>query len=80
MNDAEVISKVQGHPNVIQMKEVHMKGTIVSEGDTIDSKEVFAVMLLEFLKGGELYYHIRKCKKFTMMTSRLFFSQLASAI
>lgn len=43
-----------------------MKGTIETEGDTPNSKEVFAVMLLETVKGGELYYHIRKCKKFSI--------------
>lgn len=37
-------------------------------------------MILETIKGGELFYHIRKCKKFSIMTSRLFFKQLASAI
>ncbi len=77
-NDAEVIKKVQGHPNVIQMKEVYIKGNIYSSEGT--KKEVFAVMLLETVKGGELYYHIRQCKKFSLGTSRLFFKQLASAI
>jgi hypothetical protein len=55
------------------MKEVHMKGSIAPQGDTKNSKEVFAIMILETLKGGELFYHIRKCKKFSIMTSRLFF-------
>ena len=72
LNDAQVISKLQGHPNVIQVKEVHMNGKISNEDGT-QNKEVFAVMVLETLKGGELYYHIRKCEKFSIKTSRLFF-------
>lgn len=39
-----------------------MKGTIGPKGDISISKEVFAVMILETIKGGELFYHIRKCK------------------
>jgi hypothetical protein len=62
------------------MKEVHMKGAIAPKGGTSISKEVFAVMVLETIKGGELFYHIRKCKNFSIGTSRLFFNQLASAI
>ena len=62
------------------MKEVHMKGIITSKGDSLLDKEVFAVMILDTVKGGELYYHIKHCKRFSVATSRLFIRQLASAI
>jgi serine/threonine protein kinase len=61
------------------MKEVFAKGTI-KYGNENREKQVFAIMVLETLTGGELYYHIKKCEKFSLATSRLFFTQLASAI
>ncbi len=67
LNDAQTIGKVQGHPNIIKMKEVFMNGKIIREYDyqQNDVKEVFAVMVLETLRGGELYYHIRNCQGFS---------------
>jgi|LauGreDrversion4_2_1035121.scaffolds.fasta_scaffold858545_1 hypothetical protein len=56
MNDASVISQVQGHPNIIQLHKVYYSG-IIKQGS--EEKKVFAVMILETLRGGELYYHIR---------------------
>ncbi len=75
INDADTISKVQGHPNIIKMIEVFKKGKIISTSDdgSNNVKEVFAIMVLETIKGGELYYHIRKCKGFSLGVSRLFF-------
>jgi serine/threonine protein kinase len=63
INDAYVISKVQGHPNIINLKEVFMQGRIIStnDGHQQEGKRVFAVMVMETCKGGELFYHIRKC-------------------
>ena len=82
INDAQTISKVQGHPNIIKMIEVYKRGKIVAthESGLNTEKEVFAVMVLETLKGGELYYHIRKCNGFSLGVSRLFFIQLSSAL
>lgn len=37
-------------------------------------------MILENIKGGELTYHMRKCKRFSVETSRYYFIQLASSI
>jgi hypothetical protein len=65
------------------MIEVYNRGKIVStqeDGGLTTVKEVFAVMVLETLKGGELYYHIRKCNGFSLGVSRLFFIQLANAL
>jgi serine/threonine protein kinase len=72
MNDAATIGKVQRHPNIIKMKEVFSRGTITNEENT-DTKEVFAIMVLETIRGGELYYHIRNCKGFSLGVSRHFF-------
>ena len=41
---------------------------------------MFAVMILETLRGGELFYHIKKCGKLTPETSRYYFKQLAEAV
>jgi hypothetical protein len=32
LNDALTISKVQGHPNIIKLKEVNMTGSILEQG------------------------------------------------
>jgi len=77
MNDAQVISRVQGHPNIIAVREVYMSG-VMKHGAT--ERKVFAVMVLETLRGGELYYHIRQRGKFSEGTARRFFVQLASAL
>lgn len=70
-----MIGKVQGHANVIKAFGVYDRGVIRTIGDeiTIEDKEVFAVMILETLRGGELMYHIKKCGKFSIPTSRYFF-------
>jgi len=81
LNDAATIGKVQGHPNLIRMKEVYSRGKIaaVSDGQS-QVKEVFAIMVLETIRGGELYYHIRKCAGFSLGVSNLFFQQLSGAL
>ena len=81
LNDAATIGKAQGNPNIIKMKEVYSRGKIVGESDNQSQvKEVFANMVLETIRGGELYYHIRKCKGFSLGVSRLFFLQLSGAL
>ena len=81
LNDAATIGKVQGHPNIIKMKEVYSRGKIVAVSDgQVQVKEVFAIMVLETIRGGELYYQIRKCTGFSLGVSNLFFQQLSGAL
>jgi hypothetical protein len=49
--------KIQGHPNLITAKEVIMNGKLIDENDPQSPpQQVFAIMILETLKGGELYF------------------------
>lgn len=61
INDANVIPQVQGHPNIVQAKEVFSKGRIMRMDLPSEAQHVFSVMVLETLRGGELNYHIKKC-------------------
>ena len=55
-----------------------MAGIIVSANE--EEKKVFAIMILETLKGGELYYHIKRAGKLNESTARYFVLQLANAL
>jgi serine/threonine protein kinase len=70
MNDAAVITKVQGHPNIITVKEVFENGVITKRGV---ERRVFAIMVIETLRGGELFFHIKQCKSFSVPTARSLF-------
>ncbi|TNV74189.1 hypothetical protein FGO68_gene4175 [Halteria grandinella] len=77
INDALSIPLVQGHENIITLKEVFLSGRIVSASR---EQKVFSVMIIETLRGGELFYHIKMCGRLTLETSRYYFLQLASAL
>eukprot|EP00347_Sterkiella_histriomuscorum_P015111 403358280 len=77
-NEMMAIQKIQSHPNIIHLQNVFEHGFIKNSDQS--QIRVFAVLVLEVLRGGELYYHIRRAEKFSVETSLAYFKQLASAI
>ena len=56
MNDAQVLERIQGHPNIVELIKTIPQGTVISpEGESL---EVDYAMVIETLKGGELSYNL----------------------
>ena len=78
LNELKVLPKIQGHPNIITLYDIIEEGSLLSTDEP--EAHIFASSCLEPLHGGELIYHIKLCKNFSIKTSRYFFKQLASAV
>ncbi|CDW76169.1 protein kinase domain containing protein [Stylonychia lemnae] len=79
LNEMKTIREVQGHPNVIKLISIIEKGYVVFANS---DEKVLAVanIVLEVLRGGELFYHIKMCQKFSIETSLGYFKQLVTAL
>jgi len=78
MNDAHVLKNIQGHPNIVELKEIIPEGTVeVADGQKL---HVDYAMVIECLKGGELYFNLKKFGRFSPAVAHYFFCQILDAI
>lgn len=78
MNDAHVLKEIQGHPNIVELKEILPEGIV----ETADGQKLHVdyAMVIESLKGGELYYNLKKFGRFPPRMAHYFFCQVLDAI
>lgn len=72
LNEMKAIQKIQDHPNIIKLINVIEHGYIQFR-DKQDIQNVFAILVLEVLTGGELFYHIKRCGRFSIETCLFYF-------
>ena len=78
MNDASVLERIQGHPNIVRLIRTIPQGKVLSpEGEPV---EVDYAMVIETLKGGELSLNLQKYGAFNANMAHHYFKQIASAI
>ena len=78
MNDASVLDRIQGHPNIVKLIATIPQGTVMSpEGEPLD---VDYAMVIETLKGGELSYNLQKYGAFGADLAHHYFKQIVGAI
>lgn len=71
MNDATVLERIQGHPNIVKLIKTIPQGTVTSPDG--ESLEVDYAMVIETLKGGELSYNLQKYGAFDADLAHHFF-------
>lgn len=71
MNDAHVLKEIQGHPNIVELKEILPEGIV----ETNDGQKLHVdyAMVIESLKGGELYFNMKKFGRFPPRMAHYFF-------
>lgn len=58
MNDANVLQNIQPHQNIVSLKRVIPEGIV--ETNDGQKTHVDYAMAIECLKGGELYFNLKK--------------------
>lgn len=78
MNDASVLERIQGHPNIVSLSQVMPEGIV--ETTCGQKLHVDYAMVMETLKGGELYFNLKKFGRFPPRMCHYFFCQILDAI
>lgn len=65
--EIEVMAKLSGHPNVVDLKAVY-------------EDEGFVHLVMELCAGGELFHRIEKCGRFSECEARRLFQQLMEVV
>ena len=78
MNDANVLERIQGHQNIVKLNRILPEGIV--ETTCGQKLHVDYAMVMETLKGGELYYNLKKFGRFPPRMSHYFFCQILDAI
>ena len=66
-NDVNALKAISGHPNIVSLVDVVEDCNIetIDEVNGGEPMKVDIALVLECIKGGELYYNLRKYGKFT---------------